>query len=52
MYSNISLDDAYTLIPVHPRLSTTLLREDACDCKCRSIGLQVDCLLEVEVSQH
>ena len=45
MCSHISLDGACTLMPVCPRLPSTLLREDACDHKCRSVGLQVDCLL-------
>ena len=39
-------------MPVCPRLPGTLLREDACDRERRSVGLQADCLLGVEVSQH
>ena len=52
MCSRIPLDGACALTPVHSRLPSTLLREDACNCERRSIGFQVDCLLRVEVSQH
>ena len=52
VHSHIPLDDACAPTPVCPRLSSTLLREDACNRECRSVGLQVDCLLGVEVSQH
>ena len=50
--SCIPLDGACALTPVCPGLPSALLREDACDCERRSISLQVDCLLRVEVSQH
>ena len=52
VHGSISLKGACALTLVHPRLSSTLLREDACNCEHRSISLQVDYFLGVEVSQH
>ena len=52
MCGRVPLDGACAPTPVQPGLPSTLLREDACDHERRSVGLQVDCLLGVEVSQH
>ena len=50
VHGHIPLNGACAPMPVHPRLPSALLREDVCDRKRRSIGLQADCLLRFEVS--